>query len=126
MMTRARFRQTARLERLAEAYLRPREETDSRFEEFVRNCAFIHTANLSALILYGDPKIEEPLSFAWRRCLESAEWQKRRKNTVVGTNMDAMIVGIRLLVLVQRELRNTSASISFPTFPVLMKWRNLV
>jgi hypothetical protein len=79
MMTRARFRQTARLERLAEAYLRPREEADSRFEEFVRNCAFIHTANLSALILYGDPKIDEPLSFAWRRCLESAEWQKRRE-----------------------------------------------
>jgi len=79
MMTRARFRQTARLERLAEAYLRPKEETASQFEEFVRNYAFIHTANLSALILYGDPKIAEPLSFAWRRCLESAEWQKRRE-----------------------------------------------
>jgi hypothetical protein len=79
MKTKARFRQTARLERLAEAYLRPREEADSRFEESVRNYAFIHTANLSALILYGDPKIDEPLSFAWRRCLESAEWQKRRE-----------------------------------------------
>ena len=78
-MTRARFRQTVRLERLAEAYLRPREKADSRFEEFVRNYAFIHTSNLSALILYGDPKIDEPLSFAWRRCLESAEWQKRRE-----------------------------------------------
>jgi hypothetical protein len=78
-MTRARFRQTARLERLAKTYLRPREETDSRFEEFVRNYAFIHTANLSALILYGDPRIDEPLSFAWERCLESAEWQKRRE-----------------------------------------------
>jgi hypothetical protein len=79
MMTRARFRQTARLERLAEAYLRPKEETGSRSEEMVRDYAFIHTANLSALILYGDPKIDEPLSFAWRRCLESAEWQKRRE-----------------------------------------------
>ena len=76
-MTRARFRQTARLERLAEAYLRPREEPDSGVEEYVRKCAFIRTANLSALILYGDPKIDEPLSFAWSRCLESAEWQKR-------------------------------------------------
>jgi hypothetical protein len=79
MMTRARLRQTARLERLAEAHLRPRDETDSFFEEFVRNFAFIHTANLSALILYGDPKIDEPLSFAWRRCQQSAEWKKRRE-----------------------------------------------
>jgi hypothetical protein len=79
MITMARFRQTARLERLAEAYLRPKEEADSQFEESVRNYAFIHSANLSALILYGDPKIDEPLSFAWRRCLESAEWQKRRE-----------------------------------------------
>jgi hypothetical protein len=79
MITMARFRQTARLERLAEAYLRPKEEAASQFEEFVRNYAFKHSANLSALILYGDPKIDEPLSFAWRRCLESAEWQKRRE-----------------------------------------------
>jgi hypothetical protein len=79
MIARARFRQAARLERLAEAYLRPKEDTDSRSEELARKYAFIHTANLSALILYGDPKIDEPLSIAWRRCLESAEWQKRRE-----------------------------------------------
>jgi hypothetical protein len=79
MIARARFRQTARLERLAESYFRPKEEADSRFEEIVRNYAFIKSANLSALILYGDPQIDEPLSFAWRRCLESAEWQKRRE-----------------------------------------------
>jgi hypothetical protein len=74
-----RFRRTAQLERLAKAYLRPREKADSGFEESVRKDAFVHTANLCALILYGDPKIDEPLSFAWRRCLESAEWQKRRE-----------------------------------------------
>jgi hypothetical protein len=79
MMTRARFRQTARLERLAEAYLRPKEEADSQSDEFVRKYVLIHTANLAALILYGDPKIDEPLSFAWRRCLESAEWQARHE-----------------------------------------------
>jgi hypothetical protein len=79
MTTRARFRQTERLERLAQPYLRPKEQADSRFEEMVRSSAFTHTANLSALILYGDPKIDEPLSFAWRRCLDSAEWQKRRE-----------------------------------------------
>jgi hypothetical protein len=48
------------------------------------------------------------------------------KNTVVGTNMAAMIAGIRLLALVRRELRTISASIFFPTFPGLMKWRNVV
>lgn len=79
MMTRARFRQTARLERLAEAYLRPKEQADSRIEEMVRDHAFRHTANLSALILYGGPKIDEPLSIAWRRCWESAEWPQPEK-----------------------------------------------
>ena len=78
-MNQARFRKTARLERLAEAYLRPKEKPDSGIEGFVRKYAFVHTANLSALILYGDPKIDEPLSFAWKRCLESSEWQKRRE-----------------------------------------------
>jgi|SRR5690349_20308053 len=78
-MTRARLRQTVRLEGLAAGYLRRREEGDSGFERSVRRNAYVHTANLSALILYGDPKIEEPLSFAWKRCLESAEWEKRRQ-----------------------------------------------
>jgi hypothetical protein len=78
-MASARSRQATRLECLTESYLRPREKADSRFQEMVRNTAFIHTANLSALILYGNPKIDEPLSFAWRRCLESAEWQTRRE-----------------------------------------------
>lgn len=80
-MTRARFRQTARLERLAEAKLSPKtkENVASQLEESVRNHAATRIANLSALILYGDPKIDEPLSFAWERCLESAEWQKRRE-----------------------------------------------
>jgi hypothetical protein len=78
-MSRARFRQTTRLERLAAAYLRPKDNAHSGFEQSVRNYALVHTANASALILYGDPKIDEPLSFAWRRCLASAEWQKRRE-----------------------------------------------
>jgi hypothetical protein len=78
-MIRGRFRQTARLEALAAAYLRPREEAGSGFEQSVRENALVHTANLSALILYGKPKIDEPLSLAWRRCLDSAEWQKRRE-----------------------------------------------
>lgn len=76
---RGRFRQIARLESLAAAYLRPREKAHSGSEQSVRNDAFIRTANLCALILYGDPKMEEPLSLAWRRCLESTEWQRCRE-----------------------------------------------
>jgi hypothetical protein len=78
-MIRGRFRQIARLESLAAAYLTSREKADSGFEQSVRENALVHTANLSALILYGKPKIDEPLSLAWRRCLDSAEWQKRRE-----------------------------------------------
>ena len=30
--------------------------------------ALAHAVNLSVLIAYGDPKIDEPLSSAWQRC----------------------------------------------------------
>ena len=36
-------------------------------------------ANLALLILYGDPKIGEPLTCAWQRCLESKAWKECRE-----------------------------------------------
>ena len=79
----------------------------------VRDYAFIHTANLSALILYGDPKIDEPLSVAWRRCLESAEWQKRREK-FGGWDEYGRDTRDPFESFMQRKLQNTSAEYFLP------------
>ena len=62
-MSHTRFRQLARLEKLAQPYIQQRWEEEA-------SVAFIHVANISLLILYGNPKIDEPLPNAWKRCLE--------------------------------------------------------
>jgi hypothetical protein len=73
------IRRVTRLENLARAYLKRRQESDSKTLEFILKNAFIRVANLSALILYGEPKMDEPLSLAWKRCLQSHEWGSRRE-----------------------------------------------
>jgi hypothetical protein len=46
------------------------------------------------LTLYGDPKIDEPLTAAWRRCIESEAWTscgqryKSLREYVIGTHPD--------------------------------------
>jgi len=78
-MSHIRLRQIARLERLYRPYLKRRRESDAQLEKLCRENAFICVANLSVLILYGNPKIDEPLLSAWQRCLESAAWQACRE-----------------------------------------------
>ena len=73
-MSQVRFRQVARLERLARLYIKRKQEYRTERLEVVRKELFVQVANLSFLILYGDPKIDEPLSKAWQRCLESEAW----------------------------------------------------
>jgi hypothetical protein len=75
----SRIRRLTRLESLARVYLHKRQNTYVPFAKTVRKEFFAYVANLSALILYGNPQIDEPLDFAWRRCLESSEWQARRE-----------------------------------------------
>jgi hypothetical protein len=43
-----------------------------------RERCFIVAANLALLLLYGDPKIGEPLTDAWQRCLQSDAWKELR------------------------------------------------
>ena len=74
-----RIRRLTRLERLARAYLQKRRKSDVQSSEIIRKDCFICVANLSVLILYGNPQIDEPLGFAWRRRLESSAWQARRE-----------------------------------------------
>jgi hypothetical protein len=77
-MSRTRARQVARLEKLALPYIdRKRREQEARAEARAseREKHFALVANLAVLILYGHPQVGEPLTFAWRRCVESKAWQ---------------------------------------------------
>jgi hypothetical protein len=74
-MTLARRRQMARLERLAAPRMEQirvaKEQRELEILRLIYRDANIHAANLSLIILFGDPRIEEPLSSAWERCCNS-------------------------------------------------------
>jgi hypothetical protein len=81
-MSRVRFRQVARLEKRALFYIEQKRRYEE--EERVRSVSdreryFVKIANLALLILYGDPKVSEPLTCAWQRCLESKAWKACRE-----------------------------------------------
>jgi hypothetical protein len=74
-MFHARRRQMARLEKLGEPYFEQlaqrRAEEQKAWAARARKDALIHAANFSLILLYGEPKIGEPLVKAWERCRES-------------------------------------------------------
>ena len=73
-MNRTRLRQIERLEKRAQPYIARRQLDDEEAREkfrFYREHAFARVANLALLILYGEPRIGEPLTCAWQRCWES-------------------------------------------------------
>jgi hypothetical protein len=78
-MSQTRFRQIARLEKLAQPYIQWKRQGQASIERVLRNDASLIIANLALLILYGNPKIDEPLLAAWERCRESAAWQSCRE-----------------------------------------------
>ena len=78
-MNQIRSRQVARLEKVAQGYLKRRQQSRAQSVAFVRKQVFVHVANLSLLILYGKPKIDEPLLNAWERCRESTAWRASRE-----------------------------------------------
>jgi hypothetical protein len=75
-MTLARRRQMARLERLAapriEQIRLAKAQREQESATRMYNDARVHAANLSLIILFGDPRIEEPLASAWEKCCKSA------------------------------------------------------
>jgi hypothetical protein len=73
-MSRPRLRQIERLEKRAQPYIAQRQLDEEKAREkfrLHRDHAFVRVANLALLILYGEPKIGEPLTCAWQRCFES-------------------------------------------------------
>ena len=74
-MRQARIRQVARLQRLAQPYLKQKEQDDQEWELTIRG-AVQHAAVLAFLIRYGDPRDGEPLAAACERCVASSAWTK--------------------------------------------------
>src|SRR4029077_1663315 len=70
----------ARLEKRAQAYIERSRRVNAEIHESVRQVAFVTIANLVLIVLYGDPKIDEPLLYAWDRVRKSAAWQECRKH----------------------------------------------
>jgi hypothetical protein len=72
-MTVARRRQMARLEKLAAPRIEQIRVAKAQLEQKVviriYDDALMHAANLSLIILFGAPQINQPLSNAWERCL---------------------------------------------------------
>ena len=73
-MSQARIRQIARLQRLAQPYLKQKEQDDRKWQQTIRGAAN-HAAVLAFVIRYGKPRINEPLSDACERCAQSAAWK---------------------------------------------------
>jgi hypothetical protein len=69
-MSQARRRQIARLEKLAEPKIKQVRQAEEAVENRIEISAKVHAFCLAALILYGNPKQDEPLSDAWQRCIE--------------------------------------------------------
>lgn len=74
-MNPARLRQITRLEKLAEPYLKGKQQID-RQRELIRYGAVAHATVLAFLIRYGNPNIDEPLSSACLRCAQSDAWKE--------------------------------------------------
>jgi hypothetical protein len=66
---RTRFRRLARLERLTAPYLRRQEADEEAWRKWQLAAARAHAIRLGALVLRGEPKLDEALEAAWVRCL---------------------------------------------------------
>jgi hypothetical protein len=72
-MTRANRRRLSRLEKLAEPVIVERKRREAEIVGKFRDAAGDHAVRLAVVILYGEPKIDEPLALAWSRALAHLE-----------------------------------------------------
>jgi hypothetical protein len=66
----ARRRQIARLEKLAAPAIEYARQQYEALTARLKDHATLHAIGLGALVLYGKPNLQEPLSDAWQRCSE--------------------------------------------------------
>ena len=74
-MSRARYRQIARLEKLAQPYIQRQQQIEQE-RRLIPHDAASHAAILAFVIRYGDPEIGEPLSCAWERFINTHVWKE--------------------------------------------------
>ncbi len=74
-MSQARFRQIARLEKLAQPYFQRKQQIEQKWR-LIPHHAASHAAILAFIIRDGDPKIGEPLSCAWERFINGPVWNE--------------------------------------------------
>jgi hypothetical protein len=86
-MSAAQFRRAARLENRASAYIRRNHLQQDEGKDAHREGDFVTVANIGILLLYGDPRIGEPLTKAWQHCLQSPAWRALRAE-----HPDALVV----------------------------------
>lgn len=60
-------RRLARLEKSIAGHHKIKETVEASADAEMANQAIIHAANLAVFVIYGEPKIGEPLTMAWRR-----------------------------------------------------------
>jgi hypothetical protein len=70
-----RICQIARLQKLAQPFLKQKHNEDREWESTI-NGAANYAAVLAFLIRYGKPQIDEPLSHACERCAQSPAWKE--------------------------------------------------
>jgi hypothetical protein len=68
-VTHPKLAKLRRLERLLPAHLEAKRKQDEAALAHARRQARDAMIRLGAVMLYGDPKLDEPLSLAWERCL---------------------------------------------------------
>jgi hypothetical protein len=74
-MSQTRFRQIARLEKLAQPYFEVGREIEEKWQMTLDGAA-ANAAFLAFLIRYGKPNIGEPLSGAWERFTNTHVWKE--------------------------------------------------
>ncbi len=79
-MSQPQFRRVARLEREMQTYRRQKDKSRLPLSEMMRRDALTCVGTLCMLVLHGNPKIDEPLRAAWRRCIESGAWKLCRES----------------------------------------------
>jgi hypothetical protein len=96
-MSQARRRQIARLEKLAGPTIKRVRQAEEDFKVRIEDRATSHAIGLGALILYGNPKEDEPLSDAWQRCMERFPNQGLEQHKGLLTNGEYIRYAVKIV-----------------------------
>jgi hypothetical protein len=77
-MSGSRLRRIAHLETLTDRVVERLQQDRLTMMKQHRDLAFVRIANISLLVMHGDPKNDEPLVEAWKRCCEALEPLRQR------------------------------------------------